>query len=302
MQHKVDWIGADWGNSNLRIWAMSNEDRVIAQASAPLGTQVVKQTGFETALISLIEPFLNDETSMPVLCSGAVGAREGWAQAPYVPVPCVPPGLSRAIPVNSHDERIAVAILPGICQNTPPDIMRGEETQVAGVIALEKEFDGIVCLPGTQSKWVHVSAGEIVSFQSFMTGDLFHALSEHTILKDSVMSEDLMDQTVFLAAISDAMSRPQGFAAQLVALRARHVLEDASPSAARARLSGLLIGMELAAARPYWLGQRVMIVGSPALAALYDMGLQAQGAMVETGAADQLTVAGLVAAKREAGH
>ncbi|MGH1369869.1 MAG: 2-dehydro-3-deoxygalactonokinase [Maritimibacter sp.] len=296
MTQNTSWIAVDWGNTNLRVWALG-EAGVIGHDSAPLGVSRVGTLGFEAALMSLIEPYLSDETETPVVCAGAIGSREGWAQTPYVSTPCTPPGGARAVSVPCHDDRIKVSILPGVSQASPPDVMRGEETQVAGVLALFKDFDGVICLPGTQTKWVHVSAGEIVSFQSFMTGDLFRALSEHSLLRLSVSRNETLDDEVFLSAVEEAMTRPQAFAAQLVGLSAADLLQGQSPDIARARLSGLLIGVELAAARPYWLGQRIVLVGAEGLAAQYRAALERQGLDVETTDVNAVTLAGLVMAK-----
>ena len=64
--------------------------------------------------------------------------------------------------------------------------MRGEETQVAGFLALNEGWDGTLCLPGSHTKWVAVSAGEVTGFRTFMTGELFAAATGHTVLRHSV--------------------------------------------------------------------------------------------------------------------
>ena len=69
-----------------------------------------------------------------------------------------------------------------------------------------------------------------------------------------------------------------------------------SEDAATARLSGLLIGAELAAARPYWLGQNIVLIGAPKLSERYRAALALQGALAETADATQTTLAGLTAA------
>ena len=175
--------------------------------------------------------------------------------------------------------------------------MRGEETQVAGLLAIDPDFDGIVCLPGSHTKWVHVSAGEMVSFRTFMTGEIFAALQGHTVLRHTIPGHG-WDEPAFLEAVSDALSKPEAWASRLFALRAGALLQDLDGATARARLSGTLIGAELAAARPYWLGQRVALVGTTDAAAGYAAALAAQGVGVETHETEAATLAGLVAARK----
>jgi 2-dehydro-3-deoxygalactonokinase len=223
-----------------------------------------------------------------------VGARQGWVEAPYAKVPCKAPGVGEAVHVSTSDSRLDLYILPGVSQATPADVMRGEETQIAGFLAANPTFDGVLCLPGTHTKWVHISAEEIVSFQTVMTGELFALLSEQSILRHSMGAG--WDDDAFAEAVGDAMSRPQAIAAKLFALRAGSLLGDPDPGAARARLSGLLIGLELAATKPYWLGQELALIGAPDLCATYAAALTAQGLSPTQHSGDDMTLAGLTAA------
>jgi 2-dehydro-3-deoxygalactonokinase len=193
---------------------------------------------------------------------------------------------------TARDPRLRVSIIPGLSQKSPPDVMRGEETQVAGFLSREPGFDGVLCLPGTHTKWVRISAGEVVSFQTCMTGELFDLLSQHSVLRHSVAAPSL-DPDAFLAAVSDTLSRPERLAQRLFAVRADATLNGTGAAVARARLSGALIGAELAATRPYWLGQEVAVAGTPALADLYARALAAQGVPARAFDAGPLTLAGL---------
>jgi 2-dehydro-3-deoxygalactonokinase len=197
--------------------------------------------------------------------------------------------------VLTHDPRISVQIVPGLSQAKPADVMRGEETQIAGALLREPGFDGVLCLPGTHSKWAHVSAGEVVSFQTFMTGEMFALLSSQSVLRHG-MGEG-WDGAAFDEGVSDALSRPERLGAKLFSLRAEGLLNGLTPAAAKSRLSGLLIGTELAGAKPYWLGQNIRLIGAPALTAHYARALATQGVTAETLPATDCTLAGLVAAK-----
>jgi 2-dehydro-3-deoxygalactonokinase len=177
--------------------------------------------------------------------------------------------------------------------------MRGEETQIAGLLALDPGFDGIACLPGTHTKWARISAGEICNFKSFMTGELFGLIATQSVLRHSMTGSDCGDLAPFRDAVSDAMSRPERGYAGLFQLRAQSLLSGLDPAVARARLSGTLIGWELAAARPWWLGAQVTLIGAAALSALYADALAAQGVPTARMSVEDATLAGLAAAHRQ---
>ncbi len=286
-----DWIAADWGTTHLRVWAMSQSGSVLAQTQTCDGMGGLSRDGFEPALRAVLASW-TVTAQTPVIACGMVGSRQGWVEAPYVAVPCP------AVPTSfaSPDCDLNVHVIPGIKQDSPADVMRGEETQIAGFLAMNSNWDGVICLPGTHTKWVHVSADEIVSFQTAMTGDLFAAISGHTVLRHSV--DKGWDDEAFGDGLNTILSRPERLAALLFAIRAEGLLNALPNAAARARLSGLLIGAELAAAKPYWLGQQVAVIGEGGLARLYTDALAAQSVAASRVNADHVTLAGLTAAYR----
>ena len=289
-QIRPAWIAVDWGTSNLRAWAMGRGGQVLAEATSDDGMGKLSRDGFEPALLRLIGDWLGNRP--PVVACGMVGSRQGWCEAPYRTVPCTP--LDRAVLVTAPtlDPRLTVQLAPGLKQSSPADVMRGEETQIAGALALMPGYDVILCLPGTHSKWAQISAGEVVNFQTFMTGEMFALLSEASVLRHG-MQGDGWDDAAFDAAVSDALSRPERLGARLFSLRAEGLIAGLTPAAARACLSGLLIGTELAGARPYWLGQEVTLVGAVRLSAAYARALALQGVMARSLSATDCTLAGL---------
>ena len=115
---------------------------------------------------------------LPVIICGMAGARQGWIEAPYVAVPAPPPAvLSQAVAVAGAPRR--VAIVPGLCQRdaAAPDVLRGEETQLAGVAPLSVPGRHLACLPGTHSKWVLIEGGVVQGFGTWLTGELFGLLA-----------------------------------------------------------------------------------------------------------------------------
>jgi 2-dehydro-3-deoxygalactonokinase len=292
MMIRPDWIAVDWGTSNLRAFAMG-PGGVLAQATSDEGMGKLARDQFEGALLRLIDGWLDAGKVTPVIACGMVGARQGWVEAPYRAVPCLPVDKGGLMVVSVTDPRITMAIVPGLSQANPADVMRGEETQIAGALALDPGFDGVLCLPGTHSKWAQVSAGEVVSFQTMMTGEMFALLSSQSVLRHGMIGADGWDDVAFDQGVSDALSRPERLAAMLFRLRAEGLLNGLSGDAAKARLSGLLIGAELAAARPYWLGQKVSLIGASKLAAAYARALAAQGAEARLLSGDECVLAGL---------
>lgn len=289
----TEWIAVDWGTSHLRVWAMQGES-VLDQAQSDRGMARVAKGDFQVALLDLIEGWLGREPVDVVAC-GMVGARQGWVEAPYSSVPCAAMPVD-PIRVPDTDPRIRAFVVPGLKQLSPPDVMRGEETQIAGFLAGHQNWDGVICLPGTHTKWVQVSAGEVISFRTFMTGEMFELLQAQSVLKHSV--GEGWDEAAFVEAAADTLSKPEQLAARLFGLRAADLLHGQDAGTARARLSGLLIGAELAATRAYWLGQQIAIIGAEGLSGVYAMALQHQGAFVETTNSTQSTLAGLSQARK----
>jgi 2-dehydro-3-deoxygalactonokinase len=182
MHQRPDWIAVDWGTSNLRAWAMRADGTVLAEAGSDKGMGRLQPHEFEPTLRDLIAPWTDRPTR--VIACGMVGARQGWVEAPYAPVPGEPlhAGLARA----PSGPDLQVGIIPGLSQSDPPDVMRGEETKVAGFLAQNPGWDGVLLLPGTHPKWILLSAGEVVAFRTALTGEMFAALSAHTVLRHSV--------------------------------------------------------------------------------------------------------------------
>ena len=288
---KANWIAVDWGTSNMRAWAMTASGTVLAEATSDKGMGRLAQDQFEPAFLDVVADWIAGPTQA-VAC-GMVGSRQGWVEAPYAAVPCatMPEGLVRA---PTKDPALSVHVIPGIKQMDPADVMRGEETQISGFLARNPGWDGVICLPGTHTKWVHISADEVVSFQTFMTGELFATISQQTVLRHSIAAEG-WDNGAFLAGLDAAMTRPERLASRLFSLRAEGLLHAMDSATARARLSGLLIGAELAGAKPYWLGQQIAVIGDSGLSKLYVDALATQAAPATQVNATSVTLAGLTA-------
>lgn len=292
--NNIAWIAADWGSSNLRVWGMGADNRILTHAHSADGMLNLRPDAYENALLALIDPWLDREkpdhpdggqTQIPVLACGMVGARQGWVEAPYRNLPADPVAVEELTPAPVRDRRIRVHIVPGLCQRDPPDVLRGEETQIAGVLAANPSFRGVVCLPGTHGKWVRIADGRVVSFRTFMTGELFALLQHHSVLRHALSGAGL-DRTVFTATVAAALRRPDRLSADLFAIRARHLLDNTGPAQVRAELSARLIAAEIHAGRQMFNPERICLIGDgeegDGLGALYADAFRVAGIAVDS--------------------
>ena len=286
------WIAVDWGSSNLRVWALDKRHKILDSFSSSDGMLSIEIVEFEPLLLEKISNWVAGDVNIPVLCCGMVGAKQGWLEAPYATVPYNLMQETDSVEVFCRDKRLDVRILGGLKQNNPADVMRGEETQIRGFLSVFSDFEGIICLPGTHTKWVHVSAGEVVSFRTFISGELFALMSNYSVLKYSVNSDGWSDQE-FKSAVSESISNPQKIFSDLFKLRADDLLNKVAKSVLRSKLSGYIIGAELAGAKPYWLGQNVVILADNNLSKTYKAALEGQGIFAQEVDATKCTLDGL---------
>lgn len=267
------WIGVDWGTTNLRAFAIGNDGKLLEEKSSRNGIGQLEPDEFEDVFVDMVEPWLDAKRQVRVFACGMVGARQGWQEAAYRKTPCSLLSSPSLTKVETTDPRIDFSILPGLCQSSPEDVMRGEETQIAGLLFDQPDFAGAVCLPGTHSKWADVSNGTVNAFATYLTGEMFEILSTQSVLKHSVTS-DGWSQEAFLDAASEALRDPDHAMAKLFQLRAASLLNDECASVSRSRLSGMLIGHEVAMARSYWEDKKVMLIGPGKTVPLYASVLQ----------------------------
>ena len=261
-------IAIDWGTTSLRAALLDKEGNVKEESASPQGILTIPPGGFPDAFHTLCKGWPTNGTL--TLMSGMVGSRQGWVEAPYCPCPA---GFDDIAQQLRWVEPGRVAIVPGMsCERDGvPDVMRGEEVQVFGALRLLGLSDATVVLPGTHSKWVTVRGGRIESFATWMTGEFYALLRQHSILSRTLPAEDgELDMAAFDRGVDHALQ-----AASLLgtAFSARTLsLFDQLPAAALpSYLSGLVIGEELRAQAPQT--GFVVVMGSPALTQRYDRAL-----------------------------
>jgi 2-dehydro-3-deoxygalactonokinase len=283
----------DWGTSSFRGWLMSADGAVLAESRGGEGMLHCVGAGFAPVLRDHLAR-LGAPDGAPVLICGMAGARQGWAEAPYLHTPTRLDALHEgAIRIDAPGD---IRILPGIAQarSDRPDVMRGEETQLLGVT--ERDFTGLVCIPGTHSKWVRIEAGQIVEFSTYMTGELFSVIGQHSILAHALETTGPLaeDSQPFREGLSAALAAPTTLTASLFRLRAAQLLGFEQRADGAARLSGLLIGTELAdAIRQHGPLRSLRLIGSGSLGRLYAAALTAQGIEVTAVDAEEASRRGL---------
>lgn len=287
----ASWIAVDWGTSNLRIWVIGTSGDVIKEIISDQGMSCLTPEQFEPLLLSHIQPWLGANTT-PVIACGMVGSRQGWIEAPYDTVPAKP--ATRSVKIATTDPRLDVRVISGIQQRDPSDVMRGEETQIAGFLSDKPNYFGQLCLPGTHSKWVTITDGKITHFQTVLTGEIFNLLATKSVLRHSM--ED-WDDTAFVKEVSQIFKAPETLTTRLFGVRANHLLTG--DTSGQSRLSGMVIGAELAALQTLWQGQKTSIVGAGELARLYSLALTSFGAQVDVEEGLKLTLHGLESVYKE---
>jgi 2-dehydro-3-deoxygalactonokinase len=281
-------IGVDWGTTSLRAYRIGPDGAVLDRVDKPGGILTVPAGGFPDALRDAVGAWLPDDAR--VLLCGMVGSRQGWVEAPYLPCPAGAGEIAAAtIAIPFHGAE--VRLVPGLTTSDAdgiPDVMRGEETKLVALAGTMP--DAVVCMPGTHSKWATLRGGRVTGFTTHMTGEVFGALAQHTILARTSVDGPEQPQA-FARGVARARQKG-GLLHHLFGARTLHLMDRLEQAETRSFLSGLLIGHELGAALAETHATRVDIVGASGLAAHYAAALGLFGAEVRAHDPD-LVAAGL---------
>lgn len=286
------FVAIDWGTSSFRAWLMAADGTPLAERRSDEGMRHCATAGFETVFRHHVAAL--GGKGLPVLICGMAGARQGWKEAPYLATPTRLDALGAgAVRVDIDAD---VRILPGVAQASAdqPDVMRGEETQILG--SIEPGFTGLVCIPGTHSKWVRIEDGAIVAFATYMTGELFALVAEHSVVSLALDKEvgATPDSAAFAAGLTVGLTSDIALTSSLFRIRSSMLLGFAEKSDGAAKLSGLLIGTEIGdAARRHGRQQPVRLIATGPLARLYEVALAQAGFTTTTADAELASRRGL---------
>ncbi|MEA3130381.1 MAG: 2-dehydro-3-deoxygalactonokinase [Paraburkholderia sp.] len=290
-------IALDWGTTSLRAYLYDAAGEVLATRASTAGImnlpRSAEQGGFDAAFDDACGAWLDQAPAVPVIAAGMVGSAQGWVEAPYVDAPANADALVAGIVRVKAASGATLHIVPGVLQRGElPNVMRGEETQIFGALGQESGDSGesgaahsgkraLIGLPGTHAKWAVVQAGRIERFHTFMTGEVFAALREHTILGRTMVTPDRPDTDAFLQGVNIARDKGQsGLLATVFSSRTLGLTGQLSREQQPDYLSGLLIGHELAGLeaaltqqQTSLAGQHLRLIGNEALCERYRLAL-----------------------------
>lgn len=281
-------IGVDWGTSGFRAYRLTPGGEIRDRRAGARGIMAVADGRFAETLREEIGPWLAAGEER-VLLSGMIGSRQGWVEAPYLPCPAGVDELAARL-VDVPFDWARVKLVPGLIgadATGVAEVMRGEETQIAGIVAAIGG-DGLVCLPGTHAKWVRIAEGRVAAFSTHMTGEVFAALRGHTILGRTMAPpgrDGAHDAAAFAAGLARA-GQAGGVLHHLFGVRSLNLTGALAEAAGASYLSGLLIGHEVRAALAEARDAVVHLVGATELAGLYETAIRAGGRDVRRHAED----------------
>lgn len=285
-------IALDWGTTRARAFLVSGAGEVLERRSADQGIQSVPPGGFPAAFEAIAGDLRKVAPEAAIVLAGMVGSRNGWIEAHYVACPASPDEIAAAGMKVTLADGSPATILPGLsCDEGAFDVMRGEETLIVG-LGLN---DGIACLPGTHSKWALIEGGRITRFASFMTGEIYGLLRQHSIL--SRLAEEPSAEDVARGAAEGlaASARPGGLLNTAFASRSEVLAGRMPGGAVGPYLSALLVGHEIAGAQAL-LGrsEAVHLVADGVLAESYGAALASLGIEARVTTPEAAFVAGVV--------
>src|SRR5215468_1779809 len=134
-----EFLACDWGTTQVRAWVLDDAGKVARRRQFPFGVSRLEKGEAAKTFKSKIRPAMAAEGLPAILC-GMIGSTLGWTVVPYRDCPAD----LRSIAAGSVrvEESPATWIAPGLRGpgiGSAPDVMRGEETQILGWIALDPD-------------------------------------------------------------------------------------------------------------------------------------------------------------------
>ena len=268
-------IGVDWGGSSLRVFRFDGQGEVLERRASHRGVATIEGGRFADALGELISDWTSDGGARLIMC-GMIGSRQGWAEAPYIPCPTDLGALAAKLePLETPFGPSLIA--PGLSVDDAGrlDVMRGEETQFLGALP-NPQWTGVIVHPGTHAKWARFESGRIVGFRTWMTGELFSLLKQHSVLR-VLMMDGSDDDAAFDLGVARGLADP-AITSLLFTARTEGLFQRIASEALSSYLSGLLIGSEVCGAL-HTTGEKtdILLVGDDRLTALYSRALDVAG-------------------------
>lgn len=316
-------IAIDWGTTSQRAWLLGADGVVLATRrrdsgllattrAVDLDDELARARAYERVFLEVCGDWLDQNPGLPSIACGMVGSAQGWLEAPYLTVPA-PLDLATRLTTVRHHHGV-LHVVPGLRMAPAPDgveagdVLRGEETQLLGVLSqlagsastVPDDAELVVVLPGTHTKWVLVRGNGVRTFVTALTGELFDLLTRHGLLARTA-GLPVRDDAAFEHGVRTATRSSRGLAAELFGGRALVLDQVVAPSSLPDYISGVLVGDEVAHLLPTVPpGARVVLCGAPDLVRRYESALAVHG--VSATSTDELAAAqGLWMLAREAG-
>lgn len=288
------FVCIDWGTTHCRLWVVAGNGHLLAERLGLAGMSMLKPSEYESVLESELAELGVPPTTPAIIC-GMAGSAQGWHEAPYVDLPTRLTSIPHKS-VRASSGKRDIKILPGLAQRlvASPDVIRGEEMLLLGAL-LAKGVSGTVCLPGTHSKWVEIDDGIVSEFSTMMTGEIFALLAKNSTLAHFISNTDadLSQSAAFADAVGEAMAAPEKVVRALFSVRSTPLLMGAErASEMPARLSGLLIGLEIAGMGKV-ASDKVTLISNGGLAQSYASAYKVAGLEIDLLEADEIARSGL---------
>lgn len=302
-------IGIDWGSTGLRAFLIGADGLALVERATAQGASTLSgASAYAAVLDEAAGDWMRARPELPVLACGMVGSQYGWVDVPYASCPADAQALAAGMRATPDGK---ARIIPGLLKDgdgLPPDLMRGEETQIVGALQLRAELREQACivLPGTHSKWAQVRGGRVERFATHMTGELYAVLRQHSVLGRLMQDSGGFDEAAYCEGVEMARDAGHlGMSHQIFSARSLGVTGRLPGAALADYLSGLLIGHELRAGLAWRADAKLdhaplALVGNPALCARYQLALQRYSG-VQALVLDNTAPAGLLCLAQAAG-
>lgn len=255
------FISCDWGTSSLRLrLADIDTQEVLAEYTSQQGIVATnalwKNSSLERFLFyrSVLSQGIKKLSmqcgynlfNVVVVVSGMASSSIGIKELEYKMLPVNANGIDFSVHTidPESDFQHKLIIISGL--KSSKDVMRGEETIIAGCDIKSMDEEQIFILPGTHSKHISIKNGIITGVKTFMTGELFDLLSTKSILSASVETGNLPAECInphFQRAVNEGASG--NLLNSIFHIRTNQLFNISQPRENYYYLSGLLIGSEL---------------------------------------------------------
>ena len=262
----------------------------------PFGIRQITERLFEKTLRMAIGSWLVEHEDIAIIMCGMIGSAQGWYEAGYLSGQIGVDELSSGM-VKVPDTQLNVMIVPGIRGVSVAglnDVVRGEETLLAGWLQQPTDSEAVFCLPGTHSKWIVAREGQVNQLTTFMTGELFELMRTRSILAPLIDSQAVADSKsdIFCKGLTLAQSAA-GLLHQMFAIRAGALTGQFAKSDILTLLSGVLVGAECLAVKSLVQNRSVTLMSSGDLKQTYQNAFEHFGFVFNVADSEQAAQKGL---------